>query len=339
MPQRQFDFLTPGDHLCLIYHSDKERFYSEILFILDGLKRGEMVVAVDDEVRDLLEEFVDVEFSVAKGQLAFLDASEFGFEYGSLIDKLKEMEAGVAERGFKGFRFLINFDPIAEGRILDYESELVRWGRGIALCVFDGEKFGHSTLIKLTMIHPKLIIRKKTVENVFYPVQSRIILGEEVGEREYTLLMETLVELHETVRELDRVRERYRAICNSIPDGIFTLKGEMIVEVNVRFAKMLGFDFREILGRKLYDLSPKRQPDGEESKQKAMKVTKVAIEKGSHFFEWRFKGKGGFVDVEVSLVKFKLDGEYHLVGVVKEVRNVGDAEDIGGVGDIGNGRR
>jgi PAS domain S-box-containing protein len=320
MPQkRQFDFLTPGDHVCLIYHTDKERFYSGILFILDGLKKGEMVVVIDDDIKDLLSEFIDVEFSLAKGQLVFMDARECDFDYRRLISKLKEVESEVAEKGFKGFRYLINFDPTAEENILDYESQLVQWSRGIALCMFDGEKFGYDTLARLLVIHPKLIIRKKTVENFFYPFQSNFILGKEIRENDYFLLVKRIVELHETIREFDRLRERYLAICNTLQDGVFTLKGDTFVEANSKFRKMLGLSHPEILGKKIHDLSPREQPDGEESRAKATKITTIAAEKGKFFFKWRFKGRDRFIDTEISLGRFKLNGEYHLIGIVRNV--------------------
>ncbi|MBO8182070.1 MAG: MEDS domain-containing protein [Archaeoglobus sp.] len=321
MPQRQFDFLTAGDHLCLIYHTDKERFYSAILFILDGLRKGEIVVAIDEDVKDLLKEFIDIEYSVSRGQLVFLDASSYDFDYRRLIDELKKIEAEVAEKGFKGLRYLINFDPVSEENVLEYESELIHWGKGIALCMFDEEKFGYETLAKLLMVHPKLIIRKKTVENLFCPTPSNFILGKEIGEKDYSLLIKRIVELHETTRELEQLRERYRAIYSSISDGIFTLKGDTIVEVSKRFATMLGLQPSEILGKRLQDLSPGKQPDGKNSKDKAAEVTRESMEKGNHLFVWRFKKGDGFLDAEISLVKFRLDGEDHLFGVARDVSN------------------
>jgi PAS domain S-box-containing protein len=316
---RQFDFLTPGDHICLIYHTDRERFYSGILFILDGLKKGEMVVSIDNDIKDLLTEFIDVEFSVAKGQLVFLDADRFDLDYQKLISELKELEAKAAEKGFKGFRYLINFNPTVERDVLEYEAELIGWGKGIALCMFDGEKFGYNTLAKLLVIHPKLIIRKRTVENFFYPFQSNFILGKEIKENDYFLLIKRIVELHETIREYERLRERYLAFYNTLQNAVFTLKGDMFVEINSKFRKMLGLSHPEILGKRIYDLSPREQPDGEESKAKANKVITIAVERGKFFFKWRFRGKDRLVDAEVSLGRFEINGEYHLIGIVKDV--------------------
>ena len=68
------------------------------------------------------------------------------------------------------------------------------------------------------------------------------------------------------------------------------------------------------------DLSPERQPDGTSSSEKAARIMAIAMEAGSHFFEWKHKRIDGTEFLAtVLLTRMELEGEKLLQATVRDV--------------------
>ena len=131
--------------------------------------------------------------------------------------------------------------------------------------------------------------------------------------------------------ELRHSEKQYETLYNSSVDAIMTLipKGKFIGG-NPATIKMFkcenerGF-VRLSPGR----LSPKKQPDGQLSLVKSQKMIKMALEKGSHFFEWKHKrANGEAFDAVVLLTKMKLEGKDVLQATVRDITLQKEAEEV-----------
>ncbi len=327
---KEFSQLKPGDHLCLIYQKDKDRFYTSLLFILEGLKRREKVVVIEDvEIADLLSEFIDVEGSIAKGQLVFLEDDSLlkhgYFDYRKLIKDLEDLEKLALEEGFKGLRVLINFERLFYSfepeKLYEWEAEAnQKRGKKIMLCMYNERKFDHSILAKVLLAHPKVTLRRRVIENFLYHPPEVFLKKIKIGEEDYEMLEKKIIEIDELKKKFYRIQEQYSAIYSSLSDGVIMLKNEIFVGGNPKILEMFGYRLEEILGKKFYELSPKKQPDGRNSKQIAAERIRAALDGEPQFFEWRFRrADGSLIDTEITLTRFKLDGEYHLIGIVRDI--------------------
>jgi PAS domain S-box-containing protein len=85
--------------------------------------------------------------------------------------------------------------------------------------------------------------------------------------------------------------------------------------------KMFGcVDNEELSSLTLMDISPEYQPDGTPTSLKAEELIKIALKKGSHFFEWKHKRKNGKeFFTTVSLVKVEFEKKIILQGVIRDI--------------------
>jgi len=69
-----------------------------------------------------------------------------------------------------------------------------------------------------------------------------------------------------------------------------------------------------------WDLSPRYQPDGLSSKEKAKKMIDIAMKKGSNFFEWmHIKSDGKKFPATVLLTKVELEGKLLLQATLRDI--------------------
>ncbi len=91
--------------------------------------------------------------------------------------------------------------------------------------------------------------------------------------------------------KLRESEEKYHSLFESSHDAIMILTSEKgFISGNPATLKLFGCkDEKEFTSLTPADLSPKYQPDGTVSSIKAQEMMKIAMEKGSHFFEWMYK--------------------------------------------------
>lgn len=116
--------------------------------------------------------------------------------------------------------------------------------------------------------------------------------------------------------------EKYRTIYDSSKDAIMTLTPEEgFLNGNPASIEMFGCENeKEFIAHALHDLSPQYQPDGALSFEKANQMMEIAMEKGSHLFEWTHKRIGGkkFFAI-VLLTRMKLQQKKLLQATVRDI--------------------
>jgi PAS domain S-box-containing protein len=84
---------------------------------------------------------------------------------------------------------------------------------------------------------------------------------------------------------------------------------------------MYGYEEKgDIIGRSPLDFAPPFQPDGENSKEKAIRFITAALSGVPQKFYWRSKRKGGTLfDVEVSLNRLNLKEKTYVQAIVRDI--------------------
>jgi len=112
---------------------------------------------------------------------------------------------------------------------------------------------------------------------------------------------------------------RFRAIFENANDAIFLMDTTAFVDCNRKALSMFGGSKEDILGQPPYRFSPPRQPDGSNSKEKALKTIHEALEGRPQFFRWRHRRLDGTdFDAEISLNSLELSGRVYLQAIVRE---------------------
>lgn len=103
--------------------------------------------------------------------------------------------------------------------------------------------------------------------------------------------------------EIEKSEKKFRELFEKSGDAILIIKNGYFVDCNQATLDMLGYEnFEDVLNSHPSKLSPKLQPDGSTSFEKAEELIKISLEKGTHRFEWwHTKSNGETFPVEVLL--------------------------------------
>lgn len=112
-------------------------------------------------------------------------------------------------------------------------------------------------------------------------------------------------------KELREREETFRQLFEYSADPILILDGSKFIDCNQAANSLLGYNQKEdIFGKTPWDLSPEKQFDGRNSKEKAEELIQQSLQTGATRFEWvHLKYSGEFVYVEVALNPIMLKGK------------------------------
>lgn len=133
----------------------------------------------------------------------------------------------------------------------------------------------------------------------------------------------------EDVTEKKQTEIRYQRLFENANDGIFIMKNAQFIECNDKVLNIYGVSSkRDILGKSLADFSPKYQPDGRLSEEKAHKKIQLALDGAPQVFEWQHQMIDGTpVDVEVSLNRLVMGEEVFLQAIVRDLTDQKKAQE------------
>ncbi|MDR3610117.1 MAG: PAS domain-containing sensor histidine kinase [Ignavibacteriaceae bacterium] len=119
-------------------------------------------------------------------------------------------------------------------------------------------------------------------------------------------------------KELRESEKKYRDLFEKSDDAVLIINNGKFVDCNIATVKMLRYnDKKELLETHPSELSPEFQPDGRASLEKADEMMQVALEKGSHRFEWNHKKSDGEIfPVEVLLTAINTDNNNKILYTV-----------------------
>jgi diguanylate cyclase (GGDEF)-like protein/PAS domain S-box-containing protein len=119
-----------------------------------------------------------------------------------------------------------------------------------------------------------------------------------------------------------RSETKFRTLFDSTSDAVMLLDEKGFFDCNKATLAIFGCTTREeFCSKHPGDLSPPQQPCGTDSLVLANRMIAIAMEKGSHFFEWMHKrnNTGEPFPADVLLTALELDGKLALQAVVRDI--------------------
>ncbi len=120
----------------------------------------------------------------------------------------------------------------------------------------------------------------------------------------------------------------FRSVFENANDAIFLMDHDTFIDCNRKTEEMFGCNCEDILQRKPHEFSPERQPDGTDSKKKALKYMRAASSGTPQFFEWQHRRlNGSLFDAEVSLNKVDIGDRTVIQAIVRDITRRKKAEE------------
>jgi PAS domain S-box-containing protein len=113
----------------------------------------------------------------------------------------------------------------------------------------------------------------------------------------------------------------YQALFEGANDAIFIMVRDRLVECNQKSLEIFGFkNKKDIIGNTLWEFSPKQQPDGRDSREKASELLDSAYEGKPQRFYWQHvRADGTLFDAEVSLSSIAAGGQTFVQVLVRDI--------------------
>ncbi|MEF8832188.1 MAG: PAS domain S-box protein [Candidatus Thermoplasmatota archaeon] len=140
---------------------------------------------------------------------------------------------------------------------------------------------------------------------------------------------EDITDRKRSEQKLKKREEKYRTIFESANDAIFIVKKDRYIDCNEKALEMFECDREDIIGKSPYEFSPEKQPDGSDSREKAMEKINSALKGEPQNFEWVHTTKAGeSFHADITVTKYMVDDEKFVMGIVRDITEWKEAQEL-----------
>lgn len=129
------------------------------------------------------------------------------------------------------------------------------------------------------------------------------------------------ISMEKMKEEISRLGEaQYRTIFDVAGDAIFLMEGDRFIDCNTSTLSIFECTREQILNTSPYQFSPPFQPDGRDSKEKALELINAALDGKSQLFDWtHLKADGTQFEAEVRLNRVEFYGRQYVLASVRDI--------------------
>ncbi|MFW5799422.1 MAG: PAS domain S-box protein, partial [Spirochaetota bacterium] len=241
-------------------------------------------------------------------------------------EKLKESE--------KRYRNLVKYSPTAvlvhsDGKVLFVNDEAIKILHGNDISDFIGKNINNfiyrenpvfmgknANKNKLMLEQEKLLC----VDNSIIDVE---VSSSHIDYMKKPAVQVTFRDITKRLKAEEALKEseaKYRTLFDTANDGIFIIKNNKIIDCNNKITKLFGYSKDKIIGNTPYNLSPKYQINGNDSKSEAVKYINKVLEGKPQHFEWLHQHKNGnILTMGISLNTFNIYNETFIMAIVRDI--------------------
>jgi len=161
------------------------------------------------------------------------------------------------------------------------------------------------------------IKEKKAAEDLMEKIKA----SEDILKKSLERNNQQIKKIEELAQRSEHQAEQFKLLFEHSSDSIQVMKGLKFIDCNLSTLKMFGYNtIDEFTGVSPADISPKIQPDGKNSIEKAKEMIAIADKEGFNEFEWTHKRlDGSMFQAKITLVSFTRDDELYLYAMVQDI--------------------
>ena len=225
-----------------------------------------------------------------------------------------------------------NFQKLFGYRAEEIEPDIKSWMNRIHPEDLDRVKTGIHAAIEKGKLSWHGRYRFRHSDGSYREIYDRGYILREAGGAPVQMIgaMQDITDRKKAEAALRESEERYRSLYNDSKDAIMIVSPEKgFLAGNPATVELFGCrDENNFTQKTPAQLSPEYQPDGIPSTDKAQQMMALAMERGSHFFEWTHRRMDGTVfPATVLLSRFEIGGAKVLQATVRDITERKRAED------------